>query len=152
MPDNQPLDTKKLMRLLREKGDFDHFLKNGGQAVSNPTLTARLLSLLDESGLSIAQVADCAMLSQPFTYQVFSGVRKPGRNALLSIALAMRLDLEETQRLLTLAQKGELYPRVQRDAVVIYAIEHGLTLEQTEELLRQTGEASLFTKAFQASV
>ncbi len=150
MSDDRPVDTKKLMRLLRENQDFDQFLESGGQGISNPTLTTRLLSLLKESGLSIAQVADSAMLSQSFAYQIFSGTRKPGRNALLSIALAMRLDLENLQRLLTLAQKGELYPRVRRDAAVIYAVEHGFTLEQAEDLLQQLGEESLLTKAFQS--
>jgi len=152
MSDDRPVDTKKLMRLLRENQDFDQFLESGGQAVSNPTLTMRLLSLLEESGLSIAQVADSAMLSQSFAYQVFSGIRKPGRNALLSIGLAMHMGLENLQRLLTLAQKGELYPRVRRDAAVIYAVEHGFTLEQAEDLLQQLGEESLLTKAFQSGV
>ncbi len=150
MPDDRPLDTQKLMRLLRENDNFDQFLESGGEAITNPTLTMYLLTLLEESGLSIAQVSDSALLSQPFAYQVFSGVRKPGRNALLSIALGMRLDLQSVQRLLTLAQKGALYPRVRRDAAIIYAIEHGFTLEQADELLRQLGEPSLLTKAFQA--
>lgn len=146
MPDNQSLDTEKLMRMLQENDDFDVFLESGGRAVSNPTLTMRLLSLMEESNMSIAQVADSAMLSQSFAYQIFSGIRKPGRNALICIALVMRLTLENAQRLLTLAQKGELYPRIRRDAAIIYAFEHSFTLDQAEELLEQLGEASLLLK------
>jgi transcriptional regulator with XRE-family HTH domain len=148
MPDDQSLDTKQLMALLRDHSDFDRFLKSSGRAVSNPTLTMRLLSLLEERNMSVAQVADSAMLSQSFAYQIFSGTRKPGRNALISIALAMRLDLREAQHLLTLAQKGELYPRLRRDAAIVYAFEHGFTLEQAEELLQKAGEASLLMKTF----
>lgn len=148
MPDNQSLDTEKLMRMLQENDDFDVFLESGGRAVSNPTLTMRLMSLMEERNMSIAQVADAAMLSQSFAYQIFSGVRKPGRNTLISIALVMRLTLENAQRLLTLAQKGELYPRIRRDAAIIYAFEHGFTLVQAEELLEQLGEASLLLKTF----
>lgn len=148
MPDNQSLDTEKLMRMLQENDDFEVFLESGGRAVSNPTLTTRLMSLMEERNMSISQVADSAMLSQSFAYQIFSGVRKPGRNTLISIALVMRLTLENAQRLLTLAQKGELYPRIRRDAAIIYAFEHEFTLDQAEELLEQLGEASLLLKTF----
>jgi transcriptional regulator with XRE-family HTH domain len=140
------MDTEKLMRMLQENDDFDKFMENGGRAVSNPTLSTRLMSLMEERNMSIAQVADAALLSQSFAYQIFSGIRKPGRNTLISIALVMHLTLDNTQRLLTLAQKGELYPRIRRDAAIIYAFEHSFTLQQAEELLEQLGEASLLLK------
>ena len=92
------------------------------------------------------------MLSQSFAYQVFSGIRKPGRNALISLAIALHLDAEKVQRLLVVAQKGELYPRVRRDAAILFAIEHGYTLEKTEELLQSAGEASLLSRPFRDSV
>lgn len=152
MPDDGILDTKLLLRLLRENANFDEFLARGGDAINNPSLPVLLLTHLNESGMSVSQVAEAAMLSQSFAYQVFSGIRKPGRNALLSLAIALRLDAEKTQRLLVVAQKGELYPRVRRDAAILFAIEHGYALNETEELLQSAGEASLLSRPFRDSM
>jgi rRNA-processing protein FCF1 len=151
MPDGHALDTKLLMRLLRDNANFDEFLARGGDAVNNPTLPECLLRHLSESDKTVAQVAEASMLSQSFSYQVFSGIRKPGRNALISIALALGLGVESTQRLLVVAQKGELYPRVRRDAAILFAIEHGYSLSQTEELLQSSGEASLLSRTYRDS-
>lgn len=150
MPDDKPLDTKQLMRLLKENASFDKVMEVAGDAMGGITLTSCLLKHLHDSGLTIAQAADAAMLSQSFAYQVFSGARKPGRNTLISIALALGFNLHDTQRLLILAQRGELYPRVRRDAAIIYAMEHGFKLSQAEELLREIGEESLLPRPFQA--
>lgn len=147
MPDGHLPDTKLLLRLLRENASFEEFLLSGGDAINNPSLTTLLVTYLSQSGKSVSQIADDAMLSQPFAYQLFSGIRKPGRNTLLSLALALRLDVGKTQRLLVVAQKGELYPRVRRDAAILFAIEHGYTLLQTEEFLQSVGEPSLLSRS-----
>lgn len=152
MPDDRTPDTKLLLRLLRENASFEEFLARGGDAINNPSLTTLLLTYLSESGKNVAQIADASMLSQSFVYQVFSGIRKPGRNALISLAIALRLDVVGTQRLLVVAQKGELYARVRRDAAILFAIEHNYTLLQTEDLLQSAGESSLLSRPFRDSV
>lgn len=152
MADDRPVDTKLLLRLLRENASFDEYLARSGDAVNDPSLTDVLLRYLSKSGKSIAQIADGALLSPSFAYQIFSGVRKPGRNTLLSLALAFGLDVPETRRLLAVAQKGDLYPRERRDAAILFAIEHRYSLSETEELLRSAGEASLLSRTLRNSV
>lgn len=146
MPKSKVLNTADLMRLLRENGDFTQALEHGNHAINNPSLIMQLMLHQTESGMSIPQIADSAMLSQSFAYQIFSGIRNPGRNTLICIACAMRLPLNSVQRLLTLSQKGELYPRVRRDAAIIFALEHGYSLIQMEDLLQKAGEASILAK------
>lgn len=79
-------------------------------------------------------------LSQSHIYQILGGTRAPGRDVLLSIALAMSLSLEETQRLLLLGQMGALYPKVRRDAAIICCIEQKLDLSKTNEFLLSISE------------
>ena len=146
MPNSKVLKTADLLWLLRENGDFTQALKHGEHAINNPSLVMQLLQHQIESGLSIAQIADTALLSQSFAYQIFSGIRNPGRNTLICIACVMHLPLSSVQRLLTLSQKGELYPRVRRDAAIIFAIEHNYSLLQVEDLLQKAGEASILPR------
>lgn len=140
-------DTAYLMQLLGENRDLSQLLEKCEGDIVSPTLAAFLSKCQQKCGLSIAQIADSSLLSQSFVYQIFSGIRKPGRNVLLSIARIMNLDLDCTQRLLRLAQKGELYPRIKRDAVIIFGIQHRYTLFEIDELLQKIDEAPLVQKA-----
>lgn len=108
-------------------------------------LRKRLTELLAASGLSISALADRVVASKVHMYQILEGVRKPGRDMLLRIAFALRLSLEETQSLLTVAQRGVLYPRVRRDVAIIYMVEHGYKLSEADEALRALDEQPLLT-------
>lgn len=82
-------------------------------------------------------------LSKPFVYQILKGERVPGRDVILRISFALRADVDETQRLLTLAEKGVLYPRVKRDAAILCCIESKKSLEYTNLFLEEHGEKKL---------
>ena len=70
-------------------------------------------------------------------------MRAPGRDIVLRLALVLALTPEETQRLLRAAQRGALYPRVRRDAAVIFCLNRGLSLLEADDLLRSLGEDPL---------
>ena len=60
--------------------------------------------------------------------------------------MALGLSLKETQRLLAVGGCGALYPRVRRDAAVIFALNQKMSLLQAEELLSSLPERSLFAR------
>lgn len=103
-----------------------------------------LNSILKEKNVEIKCAIRDLMLDRSYGYQIFNGRRKPTRLILIRFALFYGLNLEETQRLLRMGQKAELYPKIRFDAAVIWGIEHQLTLEACEELLQEIGEKSLF--------
>lgn len=102
-----------------------------------------LETLISERNISIPDLGVKALLSRSFTYQVFSGDRVPSRDIILRIALALNILLDETQRLLKLADRGALYPKIKRDAVIIYGINNKLGLYKTDEILVSLGQESL---------
>ena len=51
-----------------------------------------------------------------------------------------------TQRLLAIGGCGALYPKVRRDAAVIYALNQNMGLMEAEELLSSLPERSLYAK------
>ena len=79
-------------------------------------------------------------------YQVLRGERIPGRDILLRTALALPLGLKETQRLLAVGGCGALYPKIRRDAAVIFALNQKMTLLETEDLLASLPERSLYAR------
>lgn len=78
-----------------------------------------------------------------YTYQILNGRRKPTRNFLLRIAIFISLSLDETQKMLTIAQRPQLYPRNRFDAAIIFSLEHKMSLDETYELLEEIGEEPL---------
>ena len=78
---------------------------------------------------------DKADIGTSFGYALFNGSRKPSRDTVIKLGMAFGLDLEETQKLLSAAGFGGLYPKIKRDAVIIYAIQRGYSMHQTQEQL-----------------
>ena len=106
-------------------------------------LPGYLQELLAEKGLKQADVVREANLNPTFGWQVFVGQRGASRNKILQIALAMRLGLRETNRLLKVAGHNELYCKVRRDAIVIFCVDKGYTLQETNETLYEFDEETI---------
>ena len=59
----------------------------------------------------------------------------PDRKMLLAIAIALNFSVDETQHLLKYAKEPELYPRNTFDSTIIYALERGCSIIETNILL-----------------
>lgn len=103
-------------------------------------LSDYLNELLQARGLKRAAVARRARLNAQFVYDIFKGKCRPRRNNAIMLAFGLGCTLRETQRLLRLADVGELWPKVRRDAIIIWCIEHGYTCEQCDDELWSLGE------------
>ena len=67
------------------------------------------------------------------------GEKKPSRDKLIAIAFGLHLNVEETQRMLKLGRHSELYARVARDAVILFAIQREKDIWETDDLLTDKG-------------
>ncbi|MBS7526923.1 hypothetical protein KHM83_09555 [Fusibacter paucivorans] len=65
------------------------------------------------------------------------------RDELIKLAIEKQFSLEETQRLLNLSDKGKLYPRFIRDAVIIHAISKMQTVAEVNVELKKLGERKI---------
>ncbi len=108
-----------------------------------PTLAEYLGQLLHSKGLVRAEVIAKAQIDATHGWQIFNGQRKAGRDKLFQLALAMGLNLLETTRLCQVGGVNALYPKTRRDAIIIFCIEHGASLMETNEQLFRFGEKTL---------
>ena len=83
-------------------------------------------------------------INRSYFYAVLAGQKTPLKNFTLRISLTLSCSLAETNQLLRLAGLSPLYPRVRRDAVLIYAVEHRATMQQTNEMLQQAEKEPLY--------
>ena len=131
----EPLTEDMLAELL-DAPDPRAFIKR--REVGERSLAEYLNALLAEKGLKRA-----AVVRETFGYQIFTGARRASRDNLLKIAFAMGCTLREANRLLQAGGANELYCKNRRDAIVIFAISHGYTLQKTEEELYRFDEATI---------
>ena len=103
-----------------------------------------LHELLAAKGLKRADVVRASGLNGTFVYDVFAGKSRLGRDHALMLAFGLGCDLRETQRLLRLDGVSELWPKLRRDAVIIWCVEHGFTRSQADDELYRLGEKTLF--------
>ena len=129
--------------MLVKSPSLETFFTDHGDELPSISLPDYLVFLLERHQMTKQAVIRAANLERSNGYQIFNGYRTPRRNALLRIALGMHLTLDETQYLLKIALRGELYPRNRRDAALIYCIQHRLNLIDTELMLEQLGEEML---------
>ena len=129
--------TKELEHQIRESTTAKVLV---GEDYTSPPLPIYLNNLLHRHGLTIQDVVVACNLDRSYGYQLFNGTRRPSREFLLRLALLLKLGEEEAQRLLKIAGRQPLYARNRRDAAVLYALTHELTMEKTDELLESLGE------------
>ena len=137
----EPL-TEKLLEELLSGPDLGSYVEAHTKAPV--TLAGYLCQLLEEKGLDQARVVRMADLNATYGYQIFTGGREhPSRDKILQIAFAMALTLRETNRALSLADAGELYCKNRRDAIIIYCIDRGCSLQKVNEELFRFGEDAI---------
>ena len=84
--------TEELVNEIVEgKSVAEYLASNGGEFLDIP-LSVHLKELLQKKRMRVSQVADKSNKGE-YIYQVFRGIKNPGRDVVLCIALAMKLDL-----------------------------------------------------------
>ncbi len=137
-------DTQSMEHELSEAGEFEQFFVENEGNFRERTLAEHLQALLAEKKLSQAEVIKKSCLEPKYADHIFAGRKKrPSREKVLSLALAMGLSPKEAQYLLCYAGAGQLYVRNPWDSVLWYALEHRMTVMETNALLEKLSKEPL---------
>ena len=110
--------TEELLAELLEAPDIDAFLDS--HQLGEPSLPDYLNALLAEKNLERAQVVRMANLNETFGYQIFMG-----------------------NRMLEAGGVSSLYSKSRRDAIIIFCLERGCSLQRVNEELYRFGEETI---------
>ncbi len=136
----EPLTDELLQELLCAPSPEAFAKENDLKAYSLPEY---LQKILDDHHLKRIDVIHAAHLNETFGYQIFTGARKASRNKLLQLAFAMKMNLQECNRLLQAGGVNGLYCKNKRDAIIIFCLTHGASLTETDEELYRFGEDTI---------
>lgn len=136
--------TDTLRQELMESADLDKFLKENKDSFQEESCGEMLERLLESRGYSKAELARRAGMSTVYLYQILSGRRKPSRDRLICLCFGLDCSLDTTQELLKKNGFLGLYPKNRRDAIILYSLSKGISLQETNDKLFQEKEEGLY--------
>jgi hypothetical protein len=76
-------------------------------------------------------------IERSFGHQLFKGTKNPSRDTVLQLAFGFEADVNMAQELLKHARMSALYPRVKRDAAILYCLHNRFTIVKTQNVLHE---------------
>jgi len=119
--------------------NIDSFLKKYKRNMIPRNLPMHLEMLLEKKKLKKADVARDSQIDRKYVCQIFSGEKNPSRDKLILIAFGLHLSDMETQTMLKLSGKRELYVRDVRDVIILSCLQNRKTVWETNDMLFRYG-------------
>lgn len=132
------LTTDELLKQLRSVNsisELTEYTSALGTHNSCQTFSEYIHAFINNHKIATSTLVEASQIQRTYAYQILNGSKNPGREKVLALCISAGMNLEETQRALTLAGLGKLYPRRKEDSIIIFALERGLNVLQTNELL-----------------
>lgn len=136
---NIEIRTSVLLRKLFNAPDLEKFIEVNATELEVPPFYIYLSDLCKAAGQVPEQVIKRAAIERTYGHQLFNGTRKPSRDKVIQLAFGLGLNLEDTQKLLQIAQKSPLYPKIKRDAAILYCLNHHKDVLETQSVLQSLG-------------
>jgi len=131
------IKTEILNDKLFKSRDFKEFIKNNEEHIRTDSFNHFLYDLISHSGLKNSELFARSGMSESYGYQLLNGNRQPSRDKIIQLAIGLKLSVEKTNQMLRLAEKGELYVKNKRDAVVMFSLVNTYSIIDTNTLLEE---------------
>lgn len=90
--------------------------------------------------LDLSQVKERSGISRNYIYNILNGDRKPGRDKILALCIAAGMTFSEINKGLRIAGEGTLYPKNERDARIVIAVNNRINnIVELNLLLEEAG-------------
>ena len=134
------LDTNELEKILgsTHSSDYSSFVKANDDSMIDMSndFISEFKSHIASQGISQKELFTMADIPEGYGYKLLSGEKKTlKRDVILRIAIASRMDLKQTQRLIRKYNLPELYAKMKRDALIMMAINEHKSINETNALL-----------------
>ena len=136
--------TDDLQKELMGSNSLHEFLSVNSDEFNSGGVQRLLTRLFEKRGITKSALAKQSGMSEIYVHQIFAGRRNPSRSRLICLCFGLGATLDETQELLRLAGLAPLYPRIRRDAIIIYGLVNGVGLHELNDKLFTEDEETLF--------
>ena len=121
--------TGELLDLLKKSPTASTYMEQAADnLIHQIPLSEYLTKLIEEKNLT-------PDLDKGYVYDILAGKKNPSRDKVLALCFAMSLSADEVQKLLKSTGYAPLYVRMERDSILLFGLEHGLSVMEVNELL-----------------
>lgn len=132
--------TTELLQLLKNTSNYSNYeAQYGEQLLPQIPIHLYLSDLITEKQLSKSTIIKRSCLDRGYAYDIFAGKKHPARDKVLALCLGASLTTSETQKLLQTTGYPPLYARMSRDNVILFSLEHELSVVNANLLLADMG-------------
>ena len=131
----ESVHTSIMLRKLSKTSDLHSFMQEYEDVMSEIPFCEYLCGLCEKYGAVPERIIKFAQIDRTYGHQLFNGTRKPSRDKVIQLAFGFGMTVEQTQELLRIAGKSALYPRIKRDAAILFCLTKGRNVLETQELL-----------------
>lgn len=131
--------TTTFFSRLLEATDLEQFIKINADEMQMLPFCEYIAQLCKKQGEVPEHIIRRADIERSYGHQIFRGSRNPSRDTVLQLAFGFEADVDNAQELLKYAGKNALYPRVKRDAALIYCLHDHFTIIETQRVLHEMG-------------
>lgn len=132
--------TEELLEGLKKANNLENYVLENQDEFMQVDIAEYLENIIREKQLKRSQIVKDSGLDRSYVYHILNGERQnPSRDKLLAICAAMKLNIEETQYFLRAVGVSVLYPRNQRDSIILYGLEQGSSVGEMNEALYDAG-------------
>jgi|MTBAKSStandDraft_2_1061841.scaffolds.fasta_scaffold05477_3 transcriptional regulator with XRE-family HTH domain len=137
--DNKTTPTGDFKDKLFKSDNPEEFIQDHAWEMDPPPFHIYISNICAANGQVPEQVIKRAGIERTYGHQLFNGTRKPSREKVLQLAFGLQLNVDKTQRLLLIAQASALYPKIKRDAAILYCLEHKKDILELQSMLQSLG-------------
>lgn len=128
--------TGELLELLKKSSNASSYIENAADdLIQQIPLSKYLSKIMHSKQLIGSDIVLRSGLDRGYVYEILSGKKTPSRDKVLAICFAVPLSADEAQQLLKSTGYPSLYARIERDSIILFALEHSLSLTDANELL-----------------
>lgn len=127
--------TGELLEEIMQEKLFERFVERNEKQLVTKEFTDYLNELCRKKELIPEHVIKEAQIDRTYGHQLFNGTRRPSRDKVIQLAFAFGLSVDETQEFLRVAGRNELYPRIKRDAALIFGLSKHMNMQEMQEML-----------------
>jgi hypothetical protein len=131
------VNTHNLLKRVQSTKSITRYLNDYKDYPDVPDFPEHLEQLRLEKDIRKERLFIESYISPVYGHEIFKGTKHPSRDKIIQLAFGLGLTVDETQRLLKIGNQAELYPKIKRDAVIVHAIAHNMTIVQANSLLTE---------------
>jgi DNA-binding phage protein len=139
MQDKKTVELLGILSEIKTDEELESFFEENPITASSISLHDYLNEIITIKNLSKSHIISNSGLNRIYAYQILQGSKQPTRDKVIALCMGIKMDLSQIQRALTIAGLGILYPKNKRDAIIMFAVNKGIGIMDTNELLYGMG-------------